>query len=348
MRSLRDGFVGTSFVIVLVTCGMWYARDPDFKNWSIPLLGSSAAPARAPSEITVNRLDWSADGETLLVLSRGEVGPEGPLVLHNIAAKEGRFSIDVEDQFPAAAALSPDGRHVLVGTWRGQLLWFDLDQNRTKRLMELPASTSFTEVAFAPGGQWLAAAAADGRMHVCDRRADAMLLLEGGTGRVCDLRFSRDGLRLVSAATDGSVAVWNIPEARLQLKFAAHDGPVTAAAFLADDQRIITAGRDDAVRIWNLERGREEWTGQFECGGINTLALSADGKVAAWAGFSGKVVLWDLDRHRKRFEITSPASPVVHLKFSPDGSSLAVAGSDTKIRRYNPETAHEQPAIEVR
>jgi WD40 repeat protein len=327
---------------------MWYARDPDFKNWSIPLLGSGAAGAGAQSEMTVNRLDWSADSQTLLVLSRGEVGPEGPLVLHNAAAKGGRFSIDVEDQFPAAAALSPDGRHVLVGTWNGQLLWFDLEQNRTKRLAELPPPTGFTEVAVAPGGQYLAAAAADGRMYIGNPRADAALVLEGGTGRVCDLRFSRDGLRLVSSATDGSVAVWNISEARLQWKLIGHDGPVTAAAFLADDQRIITAGQDDTVRIWNLEGAREEWTGQFECGGINTLALSSDGKVAAWAGFSGKIVLWDLDRHRKRFEITSLASPVIHLKFSPDGLSLAVAGSDTKIRRYNPETAREQPAIDVR
>ena len=349
MRS-RNTLLGTGLIVALVVCGVWYAQDPEPKNWSLPFGSGSSVPGKPQSEITVSRLDWSADGEVLLVLSHGEVGPEGPLVLHRGAANGGRLSIDLEGESPAAAALASDGAQVLDGTWEGQFLWFNVKQDQAKRLVEPPLSAGFTAVAIAPDGSRVAAAAGDGRMCICDPRGDApVLLLTGGMEKVRDLRFSRDGLKLVSAATDGSVAIWNVAKARLELRFAAHrDRPAVAAEFLADGERILTAGLDDTVRIWRLDGAREEWTGHFEHSEINLLALSPDGKSAAWAGLSGRIVLWDLERHHKQLEIATTVSPILCLRFLPDGSSLAAAGPDPKIRRYDPQTGREQPAIDVR
>lgn len=347
MRSLRDGCLGTAFVVALVLCGVWYARDPDLKDWPLPIAGAGASPTDAGCEISVSRLDWSADGRKLLILARGEVGLEGPLVLYDIA--EGvRIPVDVEDECPAAVALHPDGAQILAGGFHGQLVWIDLEHNRTKRLIELPGSLGFTEVAISPDGRNLAAAATGGRLYLCDRHSDAAARPLGRVAaNVCDLQFSRDGTRLVSAATNGSIAVWNVSAAALEAEFALHDGPAMGAAFL-DDGRIITAGRDDTVRIRNFAAARDEWTGQFECNGINTLAVTDDGKTAAWGGSDGRVVVWDLEHRRKRFELATRIAPVVSLRFAPDGSSLAAAGKHTKVCRFDPRTGRELPAIELR
>jgi WD40 repeat protein len=48
---------------------------------------------------------------------------------------------------------------------------------------------------------------------LCDSRTGAVILyLQGHSGRLRALRFSADGRRLVSAGTDGSLRLWELPD----------------------------------------------------------------------------------------------------------------------------------------
>src|SRR5579872_477288 len=112
MRTLRDFLVGTACVAALIACGAWYARYPEGCS---PCNAAGQVGPRAP--ISVNHIEWCADGHCLLALSRGDVDSGGPLVL---SGRDGdRTPVELElfrdEQFTACSALAPDGLHVACG-----------------------------------------------------------------------------------------------------------------------------------------------------------------------------------------------------------------------------------------
>jgi WD40 repeat protein len=346
MKSFKEAFAGTACILTFVVVGLWYARNPDRPECWLSFLNGKAPTVQSLPEVSVKRLDWSADGRKLLALSRGDFGSDGPLVVHDLSGS--RLPIEIDDPGPASVALSPDGLDVLVATWHGQLLRISLESQRRECLLELPRPIGFCALAVSSDGRFAAAATSDGRIFVLSLRTGTLLkVLQGNPCNVSDLRFSSDARRLVSAVKDGSVDVWDLSRGRREGSFAAHADPAMAAIFLPGEPRIMTAGMDDTIRIWNTADGREEWRGCFDCRGVTTLALSPDGKAVAWGGFSRKIFVWDLERSRKKFEIPTPALAIVQLAWSPDGRSLAAAGIDATIRLYDANTGIEQPGIEA-
>lgn len=344
MKSLRDACTGTACMVLLVVGGFWYARDPGLKSLPLSLIGASAS---RPSVLSsVFQIDWSEDGSRLLSLSRGDVGLDGPLLLHDLNG--GRCAIELEDLLPSCAALSPDGLHALVGTWKGELFWINLESMQAERLLQVPDYVGITTAVISADGVLALAAVSDGRIFVFRPQADlAPLVLEGGRASVCSLQCSSDSGKLVSANGDGTVDVWDLVRGERLLRIQGHTGLATAAAFLDGDSKVISAGMDDTVRIWDLADGHEVWRGHFECNGITALALAPDGKTAAWGGFNRRIIVWDLERSHKNFEIPIPASAVLHVKFSPDGKRLAAAGMESTIRLYDSGTGIESRLIET-
>jgi WD40 repeat protein len=283
-----------------------------------------------------------------LSLSRGEVGPDGPLLLHDRAGSRRAVEIDPE-VLVASAALSPDGLHVLIGTYDGRLLWTEVASGQTGILVELPKPLTIKPAALSPDGRTAAAAAEDGRVFVFDLGSEtAPRVYAGPPGSITELSFSSDSRRFFSVTSTGWVGIRELFEGKRKLEFSAYCGTkVTAAAFLADGEKVITAGSDDTVRIWGVADRREEWTGQFEPGATSTLAMSTDGRTAAWAGSCRKIFIWDLERRRKKFEIATPSFFVRHLKFSPDGKLLVVAEIEGLIRFYDVGTGIEMSKLDL-
>src|SRR5438552_16724992 len=143
MKWLCDTVVGTSLIVAVVAAAIGYARHPELQHCPVLFASASASSAdgmsHAPAAtITVSQLDWSADGTKLLSRSRGDVGGEGPLVLHDVLRKTERMSIDVDGEPVATALLSPDGLHVLVASVRGKLWWIGLESLERTRLVDIP------------------------------------------------------------------------------------------------------------------------------------------------------------------------------------------------------------------
>ena len=346
MRTQRDFLGGTACVAALVAGGCWYAYYSAGASQS-----DAAGQVNEVSATTVSRIDWCADGHCLLAVARGSVGPGGPLILCD--RDGGRAPVELElfrdDAFTACAALAPDGLHVACGTGRGRLLWTPVGTSDPKCLADLPDSKGITVVAISPDGDNVAAALRDGRILLCHPHVDRVpAVLSGPARNVCDLRFSSEGRRLLSTATNGSVVLWNVAEAKLEWSCVAHIAidMGAASAFLPGGRRIITAGSDGVVRVWDFIENRELWSGQFGQFGTGTLDATPDGKTAAWSGYSRKLTFWDLEKSRRRFEINCPSS-IFHVRFSPDGKILAVAGTESLIRMYDVETGVELPGIDT-
>jgi WD40 repeat protein len=104
-----------------------------------------------------------------------------------------------------------------------------------------------------PDGRMAAAACWDGGVELWDvltggRRA----VLEGHTGRVDSLVFSRDSTLLASGSCDGTVKVWNLFKSEQQATLKGHDCSVTHLMFSGDGRRLVSVGADFGIRLWDV------------------------------------------------------------------------------------------------
>lgn len=69
---------------------------------------------------------------------------------------------------------------------------------------------------------------------------------------VSGLFFSPQGMKLISASTDGLLRVWNTPQQPAVSSLRDHDGAVTIMEWSPDGRRILTAGADRHLRVYDV------------------------------------------------------------------------------------------------
>ncbi len=79
--------------------------------------------------------------------------------------------------------------------------------------------------------------------------------LDGHPGYITSVGFSRDGKRIASGGSHGSVIVWDSVTGQKILSGGLHRGEVIALHFSPDGKRIISGGSDGKVKLWNLATG---------------------------------------------------------------------------------------------
>ena len=77
-----------------------------------------------------------------------------------------------------------------------------------------------------------------------------------GPGLLVAFSFSGDGERLLSAANENIVRVWNTKTGRCTSKLEGHSAYVWSVAWAADYRRAISASRDRTVRLWDVKTKR--------------------------------------------------------------------------------------------
>jgi WD40 repeat protein len=78
-------------------------------------------------------------------------------------------------------------------------------------------------------------------------------VLRGHTASPMHFRFSPDGKRLATAATDGTLRLWDLASGQEVLTL--DTPPCFDIAFSADGQRLAAGGPGAAIRVWDASRG---------------------------------------------------------------------------------------------
>ncbi|WP_214401591.1 WD40 repeat domain-containing protein [Pseudonocardia lacus] len=214
----------------------------------------------------------------------------------------------------AAVADTDQGRDALVRAAENQqqvLGYLDAHADRVE------------DVAFAPAGDLLATAGADGvvRLWGMPGRSPAGELVGAVDG---DIAFSPDG-RTLYAVGASEVAVWDVPGRTRRAVLASGHIP-RSLAVSPDGGLVAQGGRGGEVVVWESVAGRQRFLLPGIGGAVSALAFSPDGRLLLAGAADGSITLWDAATGATVDVWDGFAPGSTSIAFSPDGTVAAYSG----------------------
>ncbi|HVS35519.1 MAG TPA: hypothetical protein VMS17_08055, partial [Gemmataceae bacterium] len=287
-----------------------------------------------PQTNTASAPSWHADGERLAV-----GGVNGRVYLFHIPDRRLLGVLEGHAQDVTEAVFTGDGDHLLSHSWDGTFRLWEVATGR-----QLLSRPGHIEIDIHPGSARLG--------FVIDRNRGVQFydLVDGGEYRtlVSDLgpaqgayrsvEFGSDG-RLVAAAMDDGVRLWELPSGReaalLQVL------QCNSLAFTPDGRALLTCGPGAGFQRWPLDPDPADPNG-LVIGRPRTLnlpvapggfRLTPDGSVAVLAGGQPRsVVLFDMASEQPRpFLMDHPS--VSSVSIAADGRWAASSGWHSAVQR---------------
>ncbi|MBN9118515.1 MAG: sigma-70 family RNA polymerase sigma factor, partial [Planctomycetes bacterium] len=245
---------------------------------------------------TIEGVSVSADGRLAVAHSGTRI--HGAVRTYDLTT--GRVLLDIEsplgEGFVEGAAVSPDGKTLAIKR-NFSVYLYDAAAGKEISRAQYPRANPYSGadlLVFAPDGQHVAVAAAEGKaIHLIGLARGEVLRTFPHAHVLFAAAFSPDGKHLVAGGYDSE-----------------------KGAYFA--------------RLWDAESGKELHRLTFGNGGIRCVAYAPDGKTVAVGGDGGKasaVKLFDPVTGKETRKIPFPdASSVKSVAFSPDGKTLAASG----------------------
>ncbi|AWK89115.1 WD40 repeat domain-containing protein [Azospirillum thermophilum] len=104
--------------------------------------------------------------------------------------------------------------------------------------------------------------------------------------------FSPDGRLLVSASSDYTARIWEVPSLRLKAALVGHEDDVEMAAFSPDGRSVATCSRDHTIRLFDLT-GRCRHVLRGHTADVISISWSADGRSLVSSSDDGSIRRWD-------------------------------------------------------
>jgi RNA polymerase sigma factor (sigma-70 family) len=297
----------------------------------------------------IDALALSPDGATVAGL-----GQTNSVVFWDAATGKRLTFISANDKpVPAqvcAVDFSPDGTAVVVGDDHGRAVVIPAWRTGGAEpgiCVDEHHEGTVRAVRFAPDGQAVASAGADGviRLWVPDT-GQVLHTLAGHCGAVNALAFSPGGKTLASAGEDGTVRLWDPATGAQRRTCCGHTGPVRALAFSTDGKVLASAGMDRHVLLWRPDS--DQPSGDCDLRTVAPLALAfVDEKRLAVASEAGAVRLFDVAANKRLCDYPGMVWAVNALACSRDGRWLVAGGQDGVFLRWDVASGkadeHETP-----
>jgi eukaryotic-like serine/threonine-protein kinase len=236
---------------------------------------------------------------TLLDLSAGSV------LARSTAAK----SFGSGTAAVGAAAFSPDGRMIAVGSGSGAVAFLDA---RSLSPIGSPINLHTAHV-------WSIGFGLDG----------TVLATSGALGTM---------VKLTDVANRSP---WGQPIRGVEGSF-----PPQPMAVSPDGRRLATGSPEQLVRVWDISSGRLVASSPERVRFLHALAFSPDGDLVAYSDERGSVFLWDTSGVRPLRKLVARDAPANTLAFSLDGRTLASGHMDHTIRLWHPDIDQEVAVLD--
>lgn len=190
-------------------------------------------------------------------------------------------------------------------------------------------------VAFTPDGTLLASGGQDAALRFWNAADGRAAFVLEGHGKVVNDVLLLDDDTAVSASSDRTVRVWDIPARAARLTLDGHRDAVTAVAGAPDTGVVVSGGYDGRLRWWDLATGECLREAQTPFHRIADLTAVPSSGHLLTSGSGGEVVVHDLltGDDAGRFDTGAPA--IIGLAVSPDGDVVAAAGFEGAVTLWS-------------
>jgi WD40 repeat protein len=193
----------------------------------------------------------------------------------------------------SSLAFSPNGQHLLSGSWDMKLKLWSLEKLRVLCTMH-GHSKEIASIEISLDGRWAISACWDMTARLWDlgqSHRDYLSeyrTLSGHQGRVLACAFHPDGSRVATGSADQSILLWRVDKAIDPKVLHGHHDAVTAIRYSPSGELLLSAGRDGRVMVWDANNGAILSQLDHECP-ILSLAVSPDGTQAMIGDEAGHV-----------------------------------------------------------
>lgn len=217
------------------------------------------------------------------------------------------------------------------------------------RIYEVPEFTMVQSLAMGPHavsavsingtGEWLAFGSARlGQLVVYEWKSELYVLKQQGhfdaTNSLC---YSPDGARLVTAADDGKIKVWDVATGFCLMTLSEHTAGVTAVQFARQGTVLFSASLDGTVRAWDLVRFRNFRTfTATQRVQFSSLAVDPSGEVVVAGSQDGfDIHVWSVQTGQLVDSLSGHEGPISCLAFGRESLVLVSASWDRTVRVWS-------------
>jgi WD40 repeat protein/serine/threonine protein kinase len=150
--------------------------------------------------------------------------------------------------------------------------------------------------------------------------------------------FSPDGMRVVTASTDGIARIWETRGEKARGRILKHDAAVRQVSFSPDGSRVLTASDDHTARIWDAATGRPLVEMRHGDAVRHAFFSSPDGKRVLTCSTDGTARVWDAATGWAVAAAMPHGGVVRYAAFSADGSRVVTASEDCTARVWDVAT----------
>jgi len=193
----------------------------------------------------------------------------------------------------ASARFSPDGRHVVTGSWDNTARIWNTRTGRSELRLEGAHTQFVNDAAFSPDGSKVVTAGDDKTLCLWDAHTARLLqTLRGHEQRLTSAVFSPDGTRVLTTSNDKTARIWEVQTGKVLHILRGHQQAVLHGAFSPSGTRALTASQDQTAKVWDARTGKEILTLKGHSQELTTVSFSPDGRDALTGSRDGTLVLW--------------------------------------------------------
>jgi WD40 repeat protein len=295
----------------------------DFK-----VLGTHAAAVRS--------VVFSHDGR--LVVSAGH---DNTIKLWHVETGQLLQTMRGHGSWVRACAISPDDKWVLSGGYDQRAKLWSIDGYEEVRVLRGHVLTGHSDAvmsaAFSEAGDKIVTASRDRSASAYSTKDGRKLAsyTEGHSFLASTSQFFADGTRLMTAAVDNTVRVWDVATGVELLRL--NGTGIAAAAAVSTSGRWILSGSqgDQQARLWDAQTGDLVGTLDGHDAEVTAVAFSPDDRFLFTGDSKGRGVLWDREAQKQLRRLSWHTSGITAAAFATNGTRLLTASDDKTVCTWN-------------